>query len=115
MTRNYLKKVTAKHLWIYIGVAWVSDLILAHALSGPLMKVFQAFYLALPTALQNFLHPVSASLAELKPTATELSILFAANAVENLGMLIEYSIIGAVLWLIYKGVSKIWKRNNTTI
>jgi len=110
---NFLKNVTAKQLWMYIGGAFVFNLILRHILQDPLIDGLQAFYMAMPTALQKLLYSASGSLAQLDPTPLELSVLFAIGAVEKLGMLIELSMIGALLWLAYMGVSKFWTKSKT--
>ncbi len=109
---DFLKKITARHLWIYVGVAFVFNLILNHVLYDFLVDGLQAFYIILPAVLQKILYPVSISLAQLDPTETELSVLFAVGAVEKLGMLVKFSMIGAILWLVYKWVSKIWTKNS---
>ena len=109
---DFLKKITARHLWIYVGAAFVFNLILNYILRDFLEDGLQAFYIAIPTALQKLLYPVSGSLAQLDPTATELSVLFAIGTVEKLGMFIELSMIGALLWLAYRGVSKFWTKKS---
>ncbi|OGL75744.1 hypothetical protein A3E96_00320 [Candidatus Uhrbacteria bacterium RIFCSPHIGHO2_12_FULL_46_13] len=109
---DFLKKITTKQIWIYIAGAFVFVQILQHLLYDPLVDVLQALYLSLPAALQKLIYPISSTLAQLEPTAKELSVLFAIGAVEKLGLLIELSMIGALLWLVYRGVSKKWRKND---
>lgn len=110
---NFLKKITTKSLWIYIGVVFIFNLILNHILWDFFVNTLEAFYMILPAVLQKLLHTVPPSLAQLNPTTIELSVLFAVDTVEKIGKFIEFSIVGAVLWLIfYKRINKILTKNS---
>lgn len=112
--KNSIKKITAKQLGIYIGAALGIKLLINSVLYDPLLNGLQAIYLALPAALQKLLYSAPGSLAQLDPTPSQLSILFAVGVIENLSILIELSTLGALLWLVYKGVKKVLKSRSTT-
>lgn len=72
------------------------------------MNRLEAFFIFLPIVLQKSLYPISESLAQLNPTTTELSVLFAFDIVDRIKTFIRFSMIVVILWLIfYKQVNKI--------
>ena len=105
---NYIKSITTKQLWVFIAGALLFKIVLLYLLEDVVTDVFIALFKVLPSFAQDILF--SATLGDLQLTETERSVLFGVGTFENLIVLIEILYILAFLWIIAKGIRKIFAK-----